>query len=595
VEVQSRPLPHESNLSRANELLRAALPLAVVLAAAALIVAAQPVASPWWIYADADGTYSASALNIISGGHSKYFDHPGLPEQELLAITFGAVSLPHGGPSRSWTNNEMIHLDQARPVFRGWAIFFFVGGAALAYLLLRRLFGHWTWGVAGGLLWLAMPDLSDTLQIRPDVLLSALLLLTGYLIVRGWERRSTASYAVAAGVAGFALMTKLHAVAILPALVLATALRHPGAGWWQRLRSDGRQFAARHRVGLGVAFVVWLALFAILNRSHAIPSVHNVHLSLLVLLVFAVLVYALGTYLVHEHVSNRAARRVFDPFFLLLGGAFAVGIAIPLSLVLSDSPRVLIGTFETLIGRNINAGITPFKLSVTDFTAFPLLEAMILLGVATVAAIIGAARRNAWPLLWFVAAAVTTLFATIRLGELRYFAPGYVLAIPAALWLFQRRSSPAPSPLVWALVAVVLVPTFLHRDDAANKAKGMESVAHATTQLGDRYLGTNDVALVSSYAYAVPDARWWGLVEDFVTSAPTYPYRFLPDDPRALATATSQGLHIRYYIGPAAYPVTKKQTLTLGTGQYEVEPVPGGRAFANERIVAVKLLSGPGT
>lgn len=582
-------------MSRVWELARPVAPLAVVIAAAAILVSAQPVTSPWWIYADADGTYSASALNIISGGHSRYFDHPGLPEQEVLALTFGAISLAHGGPTRAWADNEMIHLDRARPVFRGWAIFFFIGGAALAYFLLRRLFGHWTWGVAGGLLWLAMPDLTDTLQIRPDVLLSALMLLIGFLLVRAYERRSTALYTVAAGVAGLALMTKLHAVAILPALILATALAHPAPGWWHELRRNARQFAERHRIGLSVSVVVWLALFVIFNRGHFVPSVHNLHLSLLVLLVLAVLAYAAATWAVTERASNRALRRVFDPFLLLLAAAFVVGMAIPLSFVLNDSPRVLIDTFETLIGRNINAGITPFKLSVTDFGTFPLLEVMILLGVATLAAVVGLVRRTAWPVLWFVAAAVTTLFATIRLGELRYFAPGYVLAIPAALWLFRRRSSPVASPLVWALVAVVVVPTFLHMNDAARAASNQERQASAATQLANRLLGKNDVALVSSYAYPVPDARWWGLVEDFVDSAPNYPYRFLPDDPRALQTAASQGLHFTYYIGPIAYTVTKKQSLTLGTGTYQVEPVPGGRKFANLRIVAVKLLSGPGT
>ena len=209
-----------------------------------MIVAAQPVTSPWWIYADADGTYSASALNIVAGGHSRYFDHPGLPEQEALATTFGIVSLAHGGPTRSWANDEMLHLDRARAIFRGWAIFFFIGGAALAYLLCRRLFGHWTWGVAGGLLWLAMPGIQDTIEIRPDVLLSALMLLTGYVMVRAWERKSAALYAVAAGIAGFALMTKLHAVGDPARARAGHGARPPGA----RLVASARARRTRVRV-----------------------------------------------------------------------------------------------------------------------------------------------------------------------------------------------------------------------------------------------------------------------------------------------------------------------------------------------------------
>ena len=82
---------------------------------------------------------------------------------------------------------------------------------------------------------------------------------------------------------------------------------------------------------------------------------------------------------------------------------------------------------------------------------------------------------------------------------------------------------------------------------------------------------------------------------DFVTSAPNYPYRFLPDEPRALSTAANQQLTIRYYIGPAALNVTTKQPLSLGSGTYTAQPVPGGRRFADVGIVAVKLLAGPGT
>jgi hypothetical protein len=592
VEVESRPVPSEPAVSRIRVLAWSLAPLAVVLAAATVVVALQPVTSPWWIYADADGTYSASALNIMAGGHSKYFDHPGLPEQEALATTFGIISLFHGGPTRSWANDEMLHLDRARPVFRGWAIFFFVGGAALAYLLVRRLLGHWTWGIAGGLMWLAMPGIQDTLQIRPDVLLSALMLLIGYVTVRAWERRSAALYAVAAGIAGFALMTKLHAVAILPAIVLATALAHPAPGWWPRLVQDTLSFISRRRVALGAAFAVWLALFIFLNRGRFTITVHNVHLSLLAAVLGLVVAYGVMTWVVG---GKGPAARVFDSLYLVLAGAFVLGMIVPLSLVLSDSPRVLVGTFETLIGRNVNAGVTPFQLSASDFGRYPLLEVLIVLVVAGVATVVGIWRRTAWPAIWFTAAAIATLFAAARLGERRYFAPGFVLAIPAALWLFRRRSSPAASPLVWILVAVIIVPTFLHVNGPANAATAQERQSNENTVLADRFLKPNEVALVWTYTYPTPDTRWWGLVENFLRDTPPYPYRFLPDDPRALQTAANQGLHVRYYIAPISEAITKRTTLKLAAGTYTAVPVQGGSAFANLGITLDRLVSGPGT
>jgi Dolichyl-phosphate-mannose-protein mannosyltransferase len=592
VEVPSRPVSDRPALSRAGTLARSLAPLAAVILAASVIIAAQPVTSPWWIYADADGTYSASALNIMAKGHSRYFDHPGLPEQEALAATFAVASLAHGGPTRAFASSEMLHLDRARWVFRGWAIFFFIGGAALAYLLCRRLFGHWTWGLAGGLLWLAMPGIEDTIQIRPDVLLSALVLLTGYVTIRAWERRSAALYAVAAAITGFAVMTKLHAVALLPALVLATVIAHPPAGWWPRLLTEARSFVSRHRISLGAAVAAWLALFIFLNRGRFRISVNNVHLTLLIAIGVVVVGYAAATWAAE---GRGRVGRIFDPLYVLLAGAFAFGMIVPLSLVLSDSPRVLVGTVETLLGRNINAGVTPFQIPSSQFGKYPLLEVMILIGVAAVAAVVGIRRRTAWPVLWFTAAGVATLFAAMRLGEARYFAPGFVLAIPAALWLFRRRASAAASPLVWVLVAIVVVPTFLHMNGPAHAARTQEREDHAATLLADQLLRPGQVALVSTYADPEPDARWWGLVEDFITTSPAYPYRFLPAQPQALTTAADQHLRVGYYIGNLALGITKKEQLTLGSGTYRAAPVPGGQRFAALGVAAVKLLSGPGT
>lgn len=551
------------------------LGLAVVLVAAAIIVAAQPVTDPWWIYADADATYSASGLNIISGAHSHYFDHPGLPEEELLALTFGAVSLPHGGPTHSWAVNEMTHLDRARPIFRGWAILFFVGGAALAYFLMRRLLGHWTWGVAGGLLFLALPDVSDVIQIRPDVLLSALVLTIGFFIVRGWERRSATVYALAALVAGFALMTKLHAVAVLPALVLATVLARPSPGWWPKLRAD----VARRRVGIAIAAAVWLVLFVLLNWNRFTVSVRNAHPALLAAILVVAAVYAAVTAL--------RPNRVFDPLYLLLGGAFVVGMAIPLLLVLSDSPRVLIGTFETLIGRNINAGVKPFGHSASEYVHFPLLEAELVILLAAVAAAVGIRRRNAWPALWFTASAVAFLLAALRLGDLRYYDPAFVLAIPAALWLFRRSGSAHAHWAVWILVAAVVVPTFVHMRGPAHAAQRDERVARASAQLESRLLKPNEVAVVSDYTYPGPDARWFGLVQLFVPHPPAYPYRSVPADARAIASAQAEGKHVAYYIGP---PVPAGP-LGLANGTYRAGPT----AATQDGIAAVRLLSGPGT
>lgn len=591
MEIPSRAIPTRRVLTHAL----AIAPLGAVLAAAVVLVAAQPVTGPWWLNADADATYSASALNIVSGSHSRYFDHPGLPTQEVLALTFGAVSLAHGGPTRAWATNEMLHLDRARPVFRGWAILFFVGGAALAYLLLSRLFGHWTWGLAGGLLWLAQPELTDTIQIRPDMLLCILLLLAGYVTVRGWERKSALAYAVAAAIAGVAFMTKLHAVAIIPMIVLASALGYPGAEWRRNILDGARSFIARHRTGVGIAVLAWFVCFLLLNWHRFTVTTAGMNAGLLGAIAFAIFDYAIVAHFVHKLVRNRLARRIFDPFYAWLAGAFAIGVAVPLLLVLTYSPWILSLTFETLIGHNVNSGVTAFNLSFHQFTTFPLLEVIIVVAFAGVAAIVGIVRRNAMPLLWFTGSAVAIVMAMARLSELRYYAPGYVLAIPAALWLFRRSRTVVAPILVWALVAGVVVPTFVHKNDQAHFVALEQQESRAATQIADRVLKPGEVALLPNYGYPVPDTRWWELLHEFVYSPPAYPYRFLPDDPNAIQTATSQGLHVRYYIGSAALGVRKRQSLTLVSGTYEVEPVKGEPGDPGLELGVVRLVSGPGT
>jgi Dolichyl-phosphate-mannose-protein mannosyltransferase len=570
-------------------------PLGAVIAAAVALVAAQPVTGPWWLNADADATYSASALNIVSGDYSRYFDHPGLPTQEVLALTFGAVSLAHGGPTRAWATNEMLHLDRARPIFRGWAILFFVGGAALAYLLLSRLFGHWTWGLAGGLLWLAQPELTDTIQIRPDMLLCVLLLLAGYVAVRGWERRSALMYAVAAAIAGIAFMTKLHAVAIIPMILLATVLGYPGPSWRRAIVDGARRFVAGHRLGVGLAVGAWVVSFLLLNWHRFTITTAGMNAGLLGAIAFVVFDYALATYFVHKVVRNRLARRIFDPLYLALAGAFAVGVALPLLLVLAYSPRILSLTFETLIGRNVNAGISAFNLSFHQLTSFPLLEVMVVVALAGVAAIVGIVRRDAFPVLWFLGAAAATVMAMARLSELRYYAPGFVLAIPAALWLFRRPRAATTPILVWALVAVVVIPTFAHMNDQTHFVAVEQTENRAATQIAGRLLKPGEVALLPNYGYPMPDTRWWELLHQYVYSPPPYPYRFLPDDPNAIQTAMSQGEHVRYYLGSAALGVHERQSLTLVSGTYEVEPVQGEPGDPGLELGVVRLLSGPGT
>src|SRR5437763_13525025 len=103
----------------------ALISIAATLAVAATVVFAQPLASPWWIYGDADATYTASGLQIAAGRHTRYLDHPGLPIQEALAIAFDAewvvARVADGTSHGAFVREQLLHLDRTRATFRAMA------------------------------------------------------------------------------------------------------------------------------------------------------------------------------------------------------------------------------------------------------------------------------------------------------------------------------------------------------------------------------------------------------------------------------------------------------------------------------------------
>ena len=152
----------------------------LAVAAAALYLALPDSRSPWWIYADPDGAYIGSGLNILIGNHTSYLDHPGLPTQDALALGYSAwhvVDRERGDAADAtpFVDRRMLDLDDSRWLYRGWAIVTYTLGAVLVAILMGRLFRHWTWGVAGGFLFLAAPGIAEIAhRLRPDAMLAAL-------------------------------------------------------------------------------------------------------------------------------------------------------------------------------------------------------------------------------------------------------------------------------------------------------------------------------------------------------------------------------------------------------------------------------------
>jgi hypothetical protein len=570
-----------------------ALALAGVLAWAALLVSAQPVTSPWWTYADADGTYTATALNLTyHDSRVQYLDHPGLPLHELLATSFLVERLGRraagedGSSEDAFFTRKLLDLDSTRPLFRGWAILFYLAGAALSFLTAARLLGHWTWGLAAGLMWTAAPGLlAMSIQYRADVPLGVVTVALGYLVARAAVARSAPHYLAAALLLGFAVTVKLHAAGLVVPLVLAALWRPPQPGWRGRLWGDATAFVRRRPLFVGAAVLVWLLLVVTFNRPRIPFTPTSTQLSLVAFAVGALVAYLAATAAVGRWGAFRRLRPVFNPFYAALATAVAAGIALPAAIVLEDGLQMLVVVAKSLTGGGVNEDVEAFSAPLAQLQHFPLRQAAFVFALAGVAAAFGLVRREPVPVLLFLGAAVLAVMAQARLAAVHYFAPAYLLSVPAALWLFRARGGARASLLVWPVVAFVVLPQFEHRRDADGTTILFAAREAPALRLVERRLKPGEVGLVSS-TWPHPDSRYFESVRFWVEHAPDFHYRFLPDYPTTRTFVSEQGLRPRYYVGPAATTVVGTMPIELMTGTYTARRLRGVTD-------AVELLAGP--
>jgi Dolichyl-phosphate-mannose-protein mannosyltransferase len=548
-----------------------ALALAGVLAWSGLLVSSQPVRSPWWTYADADATYTATALNLTyRNSRIHYLDHPGLPLHELLATSFVVERLVRGLSEDEFFTDRMLNLDSTRPLFRGWAIFFYLLGAALSFLTATRLLGHWTWGLAAGLLWTAAPGLvAMSIQYRADVLLSVVTIAVSYTIVRAALLRSAGLYLAAGLLLGLAVTVKLHAAGLIVPLAIAALWRPPPQDWYAPLRENAFAFVRRRSFLVGAGVFAWLALVVTFNAPRVPFTPTAEQLSLVAV--------GAGVILVLLAVNR---------FYGALAAAIAGGIAVSAVIVLQDGLQMLVVVTRGLTGGGINEDVAPFTASLEQLRGFPLRQAAFVFLLAAVAAAVGLVRREPTPVLLFSGAAVMAIMAQARLGATHYFAPAYVLSVPAALWLLRtgRRGARA-SVLVWPMVALIVLPQYQHRRDAGNTAAAFAAREEPALRTVERRLEPGEVALVPG-SWPHPDNRYFESVYLYSEHTPDYEYHFLPDYAPALAYANQHGLRPRYFVGPVASTVVGTMPLELTTGTYTARPLPGVPG-------AVELLAGP--
>lgn len=553
--------------------MRAAAAAAVALAATAIVLAKQPITAPWWVYADADASYTATGIDVMAGEHTIFLDHPGMPLQVVMAMTTETRYLVHKGLGSHETPHQyaaerLLHLDDSRVFFRGFAVLFYVFGAAIAFVVLWRLLGDPWWGAAGTLLWLGAPGLQAmSIQFRPDGLLAGLVLATGFLVARAAERRSAWTYALAALLLGLTLTVKIHAAALLAPFAIALLWRPPGRGWESETWAEMRAWLRRFRLPLIAFAVVWI-VFAALFDPHRIAARAPRHQEV-------GLAAMLAVYVVFVVVGLLLRRRL--P--VLLVTALAVGLVLPALPVVNDLPEMLLKIVGGLTGSGANSGVQPFSTPWRTLVQGPVLATTVLVAIAGGAAVAGARRRDLQPLLWFSGSAVAYVMASARFGTVHYYAPAYVLAIPPVLGLARRL----PRRFVLAAVAGVLVLALwvpVSNLSQPARAASFQQQQWAVIEPVGRKLLTkpHEIALVQDYEKPVPDIRWHVLVSQYVDWVPLYPYRYLDDSGASRNLAATLGLVPRYFVGELPLTLNGPTREQLQFGSYVLRPLPGPAA-----------------
>jgi hypothetical protein len=526
----------------------------LAVAAAVLVLALEPIRAPWWNWADPDGAYVGSSLNILIGNHTNYLDHPGLPTQDALALAFGAEYLVGKATGRfdnrqTYVEERMLDLDRARLLYRSWAIALFLGATLVVYLVVTRLLGHWTWGLAGSLAFVSAPGLGPiSLLLRPDAALSALCLAVGYLTVTGFSGRSALRYTGAAALLGLAMTVKLTAVAMVLPLVVAGLWQAPGAGWFRSLIRTLASWFRRNALWLAPVAVAWLVLCVVFNRER-LPIVQTDDQRSILLNGGTFLAgYTLFAFAA-ERFRIPWADRIFRLFYAWLMLAFVVGMAIPATLVLDDGVQMLVSMKETLTGKRVNEGIEPFEnFTTSTLTAYPVNAAAVVIGLGAAAGLIGLRREKYWPLLLALGSAALATMAAARYSYDYYYAPAFTVAIPGALWVLRRGSRQTVPVYAWIGVIVLFGWSLSHGQ--AWETRRNEQIDVAAQKLADEFLKPGEVMLVGNYYFPVEDVRFGSLVDGFVDHVPEYPYRFL-SRPRVVG---ERGLVPRYVVGGDELP-----------------------------------------
>jgi hypothetical protein len=389
--------------------------------------------------------------------------------------------------------------------------------------------------------------------------LTVLTLVFGFAVARAAERRSAGWYAAAAGVVGFAAMVKLHALALLPALAVAAVWR-PAVAHDLRARVGG--WLRRRWLLAGSVTAVWLVVALLLNVGRLPWDVSAVQLG--VFAGFAGVVA--GAVAVAEVLGRR--------FYGLLVVAFATGLLLPVTLDVPDGLRALHYIVRAISGRGVQEDVDSFATPLSNLDSIVGREAVIAFLLAAAAGVLGILRRDPRPVIWAVGALSMGAMAFARPPNVHYFAPSFVLAVLALLWLLQRTPRTRASLLVWPVVLFLLWPAWENRDGPAVEQERLAASVEEAKAYIDANLRPGEVTLVPSY-WPFEDSRYFELVEIYVEHTPNYLYRSLPTTAAVRPFAQVRQIRPRFYVGPEATNLTVGTRARLGElGTYTLVPTP---------------------
>jgi hypothetical protein len=414
-----------------------------------------------------------------------------------------------------------------------------------------------------------------SIQYRPDVLLAALVLLAGYLIVRAYETRTIRAYLLAAFVVGVVITVKIQAVALLPSLVVAAAV-HPPVGAWPRNSFHAvRGLIASHSRLTAAVAVVWCSVAALLlpEATRADIGSYAVAPALALLVTVTAIAFA---------GSGTGRRRPGLALAAATSAALVVGLLAAVSLMPNSGFDALREMAANLSGGGVNSSVDPFA-DLGRLASVHMRPTVVLIALACVAAVVGAVRRDAWPALWTIASLAATLLAAARLATPHYFAPAYMLAIPAVFWLARSRSTVWLRAAVLPLVAWICIVPLKYRGGASATAHRFAMVGSSALGEGREHLEPGQVAL-TPLNFPSADARYFNEVHEYIIDPPHRAYQFLPISGAGYGYAVSLGLRPRYYVtsqpgvtnwlGPTTADLEGKSIVTLVTaGRFRIRQI----------------------